>query len=193
MSWGGMNESRPRRERHVVSGQERIFGRAGLRRVEVPRQRVAVTEPGECRPGDSAQDPGRRAEYLLEVGTETESQETTWRIRNLCGTFRWFIYERLDWLIFRLCLLKQIKWKRVNVIGQKRILIHLTGACFIQLCALRALRLRFLNKTERIRWTGREREQQQLCREGIKMEWKREWVEDMNRDWVMRDLKSISC
>ena len=77
MSWGRVNEPRPRRERHVAGGQDGIFRRARFRRVEVPRQRVAVTESGEGRPGDSAQDPGRRAENLLEVGTETKLQETT--------------------------------------------------------------------------------------------------------------------
>ena len=77
MSWGGVNEPRPRRECHVVCGQDGTFRRASLWRVEVPRQRVAVTESGEGRPGDSAQDPGRRAENLLEVGTETKLQETT--------------------------------------------------------------------------------------------------------------------
>ena len=65
---GRVDEPRPRRECHVVRSQEGMIFRAGF---EVPRQRVAVTEAGERRSGNSAQDPRRRAENLLEVGAET--------------------------------------------------------------------------------------------------------------------------
>ena len=69
MSRGRVDEPRPRREGHVICRKEGVFLH-GLRPVEVPRQRVAVTEPAEVRPGNPAKDPGRRAEYRPEIGAE---------------------------------------------------------------------------------------------------------------------------
>ena len=74
MRGGSVDEPRPRRQSHVVGSQNWTIGPAIL--FKVWRKRVAVTQSGEGRPRDAAQDARRRAENRLEIGAEMDSLDS---------------------------------------------------------------------------------------------------------------------